>query len=82
LRGETRKHFFNFLKLNFPELENPYRKLYSKGGADRTFKAELYRMLRPLMEKYCLSGDYMRPMETRLLQPKQLKLTDFAREDS
>jgi DNA repair photolyase len=82
LRGKTRKHFFNFLKLNFPELENPYRKLYSKGGADRTYKAELYRMLRPLMGKYRLSGDYMLPMETKLYQSKQLKLTDFIREDS
>ncbi len=82
LRGETRKHFFDFLKLNFPELLNPYRKLYAKGGADRTYKTELYRMLKPLMEKYYLSGDYMRPMETKLFQPKQLKLTDFSREDS
>jgi len=87
LRGETRKHFFNFLKLNFPELLDPYRRLYSKGGADRTYKAELYGMFKPLMEKYHLSGDYMKPMETKLLQPRQLKLTDFkltdfSREDS
>ncbi|WP_243684962.1 SPL family radical SAM protein [Methanosarcina barkeri] len=34
LRGETRKHFFGFLELNFPELAGPYRKLYAKGGAD------------------------------------------------
>ena len=77
LRGETRKHFFNFLELNFPELVDPYRKLYSKGGADRTYKDELYGVLKPLMEKYRLSGDYMKPMETKLLQPRQLKLTDF-----
>ena len=88
LRGETRKHFFKFLKLNFPELVHPYRRLYAEGGADRTYKAELYGVLKPLMEKYHLSGDYMKPMETKLLQPetnlpqpRQLKLTDFSGKD-
>jgi len=77
LRGETRKHFFNFLACNFPELLDPYRKLYAKGGADRAYKAELYGMLRNLMEKYNLSADYMKPLETKLSIPKQLRLTDF-----
>jgi DNA repair photolyase len=88
LRGETRKHFFSFLKLNFPELLDPYRRLYTKGGVDRAYKAELYGMLKPLMEKYHLSGDYMKPMKTKILQPEikflqhgQLKLTDFSSED-
>lgn len=77
LRGETRKHFFNFLACNFPELVDSYRKLYSKGGADRAYKAELYGVLRALMEKYHLSADYMKPVETKSSSPKQLKLTDF-----
>jgi DNA repair photolyase len=38
LRGETRKHFFDFLELNFPELVDPYRKVYAKGGADRAYR--------------------------------------------
>jgi DNA repair photolyase len=89
LRGETRQHFFKFLKLNFPELVHPYRRLYSEGGADLTYKDELYGVLKPLMEKYCLSGDYMKPLETKLFQPetclsqpRQLKLTDFSEEDN
>lgn len=77
LRGETRKHFFDFLELNFPELMDPYRKLYEKGGADRAYKAEIYGMLSSLMEKYHLSGDYMKPMQAKLYHSKQLKLTDF-----
>jgi DNA repair photolyase len=88
LRGETRKHFFKFLKLNFPELVQPYRRLYSKGGADRTYKAELYGVLKPLMEKYHLSGDYLEHLEPKLFQPeknlpqsRQLKLNDFSGED-
>jgi len=78
LRGETRKHFFDFLELNFPELMDPYRKLYAKGGADRAYKAELYGMLSSLMEKHNLSGDYMKPMQAKLYHSKQLKLTDFS----
>lgn len=88
LRGETRQHFFKFLKLNFPELVHPYRRLYAEEGADRTYKAELYGVLKPLMEKYHLSGDYMKPLERKLLQqeinlprPRQLKLTDFSGEE-
>lgn len=77
LRGETRKHFFDFLSCNFPELVNPYRKLYAKGGADRAYKTELYGILRSLMKKYNLSADYMKPLETKPSLPKQLKLTDF-----
>lgn len=78
LRGETRKHFFNFLARNFPELLDSYRRLYAKGGADRAYQAELYGVLGTLMEKYHLSGDYMKPMETKLSCSRQLKLTDFS----
>ena len=77
LRGETRKHFFDFLACNFPELLDPYRRLYAKGGADRTYKAELYATLKPLMQKYHISGDYLKPMQTKLSRSKQLNLTDF-----
>ena len=77
LRSETRKHFFNFLARNFPELLDPYRKLYEKGGVESTYKAELYGMLGNLMEKYHLSADCMKPVEIKSSSPKQLRLTDF-----
>jgi len=51
--------------------------LYSEEGAGRIYKDELYGMLKSLMKKYRLSGDYMKPLETKLLQPRQLKLNDF-----
>nr|WP_238985584.1 radical SAM protein [Methanosarcina barkeri] len=82
LRGETRKHFFGFLELNFPELAGPYRKLYAKGGADIAYKAKLYGMLSSLMERYHLSGDYMKPMQSKLSHSKQLTLMDFSENDS
>lgn len=81
LRGETRKHFFDFLELNFPELVYPYRKLYAKGGADRIYQAELYGVLNSLMGKYHLSGDYMKPMQAKFSRSKQLKLTDFSKNE-
>lgn len=77
LRGDTRKHFFDFLELKFPELVDPYCKLYAKGGADGAYKAELYGVLNSLMDRYNLSGNYMKPMQMKLSRPKQLKLTDF-----
>ncbi|WP_269850108.1 hypothetical protein [Methanosarcina horonobensis] len=51
--------------------------MYAKGGADRAYKAELYGVLRNLMEKYNLSADYMKPLEIKYSNPKQLRLTDF-----
>jgi DNA repair photolyase len=88
LRGETRNHFFSFIKLNYPELLDQYRRLYAKGGIDRTYKAEIYKMLKPLMEKNNISGDYMKSLETKLLQserkllqPRQLQLNHFLTED-
>ena len=45
--------------------------------ADITYKAELYGVLKPLMEKYHLPEDYTKHMETKLIQSRQLKLTDF-----
>lgn len=77
LRGETRKHFFNFLELNYPELLDPYCRMYKKGGASRTYKAELYRVLKLLMDKYHISGDYMKPMQAKFSSPIQRTLTDF-----
>jgi DNA repair photolyase len=79
LRGETRKHFFNFLELSFPELVDPYRKLYARGEADRAYKTKLYEVLCSLMEKSHLSGDYMKPMQSKLARSKQLRLTDFSK---
>lgn len=81
LRGETRKHFFNFLKSDFPGLLDSYRRLYSKGGANRSYKAELYEAIKLFMEKYNLSEDYMQIMKAKLSGPKQLKLTDFSEVD-
>lgn len=81
LRGETRKHFFNFLQLNFPDLVGPYRKLYSGGRIDSTYRAEIFKVICSLMEKYRLSGDYMgcmeKSLEKSLACSRQLKLTDF-----
>ncbi|WP_440954547.1 radical SAM protein [Methanosarcina sp. Mfa9] len=78
LRGDTRKHFFKFLSLQFPELLEPYRSLYRKGGLDKTYKAEIYGSISSLMEKYHLSADYMKPMKEKLPGFKQLKLSDFS----
>jgi DNA repair photolyase len=81
LRGETRNHFFKFLEFNFPELLDPYCRLYAKGGADITYKTELYGVLKSLMEKYRFSEDCMKimqkAMQAKFSQPRQLKLTDF-----
>ena len=81
LRGETRKHFFKFLSLQFPELFDPYGSLYKKGGLDKTYKVELYGSISSLMEKYNLSADYMKPMKEKLPGIRQLKLSDFSEND-
>ena len=66
LRNDTRTSFFKFLEENYPELVGKYRLLYQKGGADKSYKEELYRLVNALKKKYNLSGSYMKPMRERL----------------
>ncbi len=66
LRGKTRQHFFDFIASDFPDLEDEFRALYKKGGADRQYKNNLYTMLNPLRAKYALSGAYMKVMREKL----------------
>lgn len=78
LRGETRKVFFDFIMNQFPNLYEPISALYKTGGADKSYKNNLYEMLNPLREMYSLSNSYTKPMKEKLNQaiPKQLTLFD------
>ncbi len=77
LRSQTRKHFFEFLEKEFPELVSKYHKIYPgrKIGAIQNYKKEMYQKLKPLQFKYGLSSNYSKPIKEKLRkEEKQLRL--------
>ena len=66
LRGETRKVFFEFVKMKFPEVYNRLILEYKTGGATKEYKDNLYRMVNSLRDKYGLSGSYSKPMKEKM----------------
>ncbi|MCL2549994.1 MAG: radical SAM protein [Methanimicrococcus sp.] len=62
LRGQTRQIYFDFIKNEFPALYDDMRTLYRAGGLDKEYKKRFYSMANPLLKKYGLSTDYMRPV--------------------
>ncbi|MTI96978.1 MAG: radical SAM protein [Firmicutes bacterium] len=68
LRGPTKQHFFSFLDQQFPEASCKIRALYTRGGAGKDYKTDLYEMVNRLRDKYRLSKSYMAPMREKLAQ--------------
>ncbi len=66
LRGKTRPFYFKFLEENYPDLAGRYRALYKKGGADKSYKNNLYETVNRLRDSYNLSSSYMKPMREKL----------------
>lgn len=66
LRGDTRRHFMEFIEKEFGNIQEDFRRLYKTGGADKAYKNELYIMVNRLRDKYGLSGSYTRPMKEKL----------------
>lgn len=66
LRGNTRKHFFDFVEREFPQLHEELKNIYKTGGADSSYKTELYKMVNKLREKYNISSSYTKSMKEKL----------------
>jgi DNA repair photolyase len=77
LRGKTRKVFFDFIQSDFPQLMVPLQTLYKKGGADKGYKDELYKMVNEIKAKYGLSSSYSKPMKEKLQQSECKQMTLF-----
>lgn len=82
LRSQTKKTYFEFIETEFPELLGGMKNLYKTGSLDKEYKKKFYSMLNPLLKKYELSTDYMKPVrEAEALmnenEIKQKTLFDF-----
>lgn len=62
LRSQTRKTYFEFIKTEFPEHLEGMKQLYKTGSLDKEYKKDFYKMMNPLLKKYELSTDYMKPV--------------------
>jgi DNA repair photolyase len=80
LRSQTRKYYFEWLANQFPHLYDPTRLLYKNGGLDKAYKTHLYqKIITPLLQKYALSTDYMKPVLQNIpaVERQQKTLFDF-----
>ena len=68
LRGPTRKHFLSFLQQHFPEEYQKYLLLYQKGGADVSYKTDMYARLKTIQRYYGISSSYMKPIHVKTAQ--------------
>lgn len=67
LRGATKKVFFSFIEQAFPDVYVKFKELYKTGGAGKEYKAWLYKeVVTPLMKKYEISGNYIKPMKEKM----------------
>ena len=72
LRGKTRPYFFDFIQATYPDLYEPLKELYKKGGADKEYKNELYERVNRLRNKYGLSANYSAQIKNKLYKEKDL----------
>jgi DNA repair photolyase len=66
LRGASRQAFFDFSQKEFPNEHEKLRLLYKAGGADKSYKAELYEKVNRLREKYGISNRWSLPMKEKM----------------
>lgn len=80
LRGQTKRHYLEFIRTEFPDLYEDTKVLYRSGSLDKAYKKNFYSLLNPLLKKYGLSTDYMKPVREGLgeiKEPKQSTLFQF-----
>ncbi len=77
LRGKTRVSFFNFIKEVYPDKYARLLRLYQTGGADKTYKTELYVMVNEIKAKHNLSSSYSKPMKEKMHQQDYTQLSLF-----
>lgn len=77
LRGKTRDSFFDFIKIGYPNLHEPLKKLYATGGAPKEYKDQLYNMVNEIRKKYKLSSSYTAPMKEKIKQEEYTQLSLF-----
>lgn len=66
LRGDTRKVFFDFIQNDYPQLQPQIQSLYKTGGADKSYKDQLYLMVNELRDRYDISSSYSKPMKEKM----------------
>lgn len=66
LRGRTRGHFFEFIRREYPDYDQPLTALYQQREQRQQYKAALYQRLGLLFRKYGLPRDYHSPLQQQV----------------
>lgn len=65
LTGGIKKRYFSFIKEEYPDLLEAYKKLYPKGGADKTYKSKIHTFLGNMRKKYNVNNNYSKFLPKR-----------------
>lgn len=76
LYGETKKHFFAFIKQNFPQLEQDFKSLYSSSRSLNAYRMQLRHKLAKIKEKYGLKNKYIADFLPKTVKAKQISFFD------
>ncbi len=81
LRGETKTVFLSFVKESFPYYYDELCNMYKSGRTVREYRKHLFSVVMPIMRKYNISSNYIKPLKERLQETsaneyKQISLFD------
>jgi DNA repair photolyase len=54
LIGDTKKHYFQFIEKEFPQLSSKYKALYKRGRIDAEYKKNFFQKVERIRKKYGL----------------------------
>ena len=58
LKGQTKTHFLNFLKNEFPKIYPKYLNLYKTSTLPKEYKIKVYKIINNLKQKYNINSNY------------------------
>jgi DNA repair photolyase len=58
LTGGIKKRYFSFLKKEYPQFLDAYKKLYPQGGANKDYKSKIHNLLGKIRKKYDVNNSY------------------------
>jgi DNA repair photolyase len=74
LIGDTKKHYYDFLKKEFPDLVSKYHQLFTNTQIKKGYNSKLYPLIKKLKYKYKVSSDYQKVIKEKLKVKDQLKM--------
>jgi len=74
LIGETKNHYYNFLKKEFPELVGKYYELFNNFQKKKEYDLKINSLIKSLKYKYKVSSNYNKVIKEKLPAKDQMQM--------